>query len=30
VPATFPVTMQDITPYGNGIYHINSIMQLKI
>lgn len=22
-----PVTMQDITPYGNGIYHINSIMQ---
>ncbi len=27
VPATFPVTMQDITPYGNGIYHINSIMQ---
>ena len=24
---TFPVTMQDITPYGNGVYHINSILQ---
>lgn len=24
---TFPVSMQDITPYGNGIYHINSIVQ---
>jgi hypothetical protein len=24
---TFPITMQDITPYGNGIYHINSILQ---
>jgi hypothetical protein len=22
-----PVTMQDITPYGNNVYHINSIMQ---
>ena len=22
-----PITMQDITPYGNGIFHINSIMQ---
>src|SRR5438093_905484 len=21
----FPLTMQDITPYGNGLYHINSI-----
>ena len=30
VPATFPVTMQDITPYGNGIYHINSIMQPSV
>ena len=27
VPVTFPITTQDITPYGNGIYHINSIMQ---
>jgi hypothetical protein len=24
---TLAVTTQDITPYGNGIYHINSIMQ---
>lgn len=24
---TFPITTQDITPYGNGIYHLNSIMQ---
>ncbi|MDR2869326.1 MAG: DUF1177 domain-containing protein [Deferribacteraceae bacterium] len=24
---TFPVSMQDITPYGNDIYHINSIVQ---
>jgi hypothetical protein len=23
----FPVTVQDITPYGNGVYHINSILQ---
>jgi uncharacterized protein DUF1177 len=30
VPATFPVTMQDITPYGNGVYHINSIMQPSV
>jgi hypothetical protein len=30
VPAAFPVTMQDITPYGNGIYHINSIMQPSV
>lgn len=27
LPVTFPITMQDITPYGNGIYHINSILQ---
>lgn len=24
---TFPITVQDITPYGNGLYHINSILQ---
>jgi len=23
----FAITMQDITPYGNGLYHLNSIMQ---
>ncbi len=27
LPATFAVTTQDITPYGNGLYHINSILQ---
>lgn len=26
-PVTFPITTQDITPYGNGLYHLNSIMQ---
>ncbi|MCE4049809.1 MULTISPECIES: DUF1177 domain-containing protein [Bacillaceae] len=26
-PVTFPVTSQDITPYGNDLYHINSILQ---
>jgi len=26
-PRVVPITMQDITPYGNGISHINSIMQ---
>ena len=26
-PAVLPITTQDITPYGNGISHINSIMQ---
>jgi len=26
-PVTFPLSIQDITPYGNGLYHINSIMQ---
>lgn len=26
-PVVLPITMQDITPYGNGVYHLNSIMQ---
>jgi hypothetical protein len=26
-PAVLPITTQDITPYGNGVDHINSIMQ---
>lgn len=26
-PVTFPITMQDITPYGNGVDHLNSILQ---
>lgn len=24
---TFPITLQDITPYGNGVFHVNSILQ---
>jgi hypothetical protein len=24
---TYPITTQDITPYGNDLYHINSILQ---
>jgi hypothetical protein len=27
VPRVVPITTQDITPYGNDVYHINSIMQ---
>jgi hypothetical protein len=27
LPVVFPLTMQDITPYGNGLYHLNSILQ---
>jgi hypothetical protein len=27
VPRVVPITIQDITPYGNEVYHINSIMQ---
>jgi hypothetical protein len=27
LPIVFPITTQDITPYGNGIYHLNSILQ---
>lgn len=27
LPVVFPITTQDITPYGNGIYHLNSILQ---
>jgi len=26
-PKVFALSQQDITPYGNGLYHINSIMQ---
>ncbi len=26
-PSVFAITTQDITPYGNGIFHLNSIMQ---
>ena len=27
LPAVFPITAQDITPYGNGLFHLNSILQ---
>ncbi|MHB0885962.1 MAG: DUF1177 domain-containing protein [Bacillota bacterium] len=26
-PVVLPVTTQDLTPYGNGVHHINSILQ---
>src|SRR5699024_4850274 len=29
-PVTLPITTQDITPYGNGIDHINSILQPSV
>lgn len=27
LPVTLPITFQDITPYGNGLFHVNSILQ---
>lgn len=27
LPRVFPLSQQDITPYGNGLYHLNSILQ---
>ncbi len=27
MPVVLPLTMQDITPYGNGLFHLNSILQ---
>jgi hypothetical protein len=30
MPVTLPITMQDITPYGNNLYHINSILQPSV
>lgn len=27
LPKTFALSMTDITPYGNGLYHMNSILQ---
>lgn len=27
LPTVFPLTTQDITPYGNSLYHLNSILQ---
>ncbi len=30
LPVVFAITMQDITPYGNGLYHVNSILQPSV
>src|SRR5699024_3791526 len=30
MPVTLPITTQDITPYGNDVYHINSILQPSV
>lgn len=30
LPAVFALTQQDITPYGNGLYHLNSILQPSV
>lgn len=27
LPFVFPITTQDITPYGNDLYHLNSVLQ---
>ena len=27
LPSVLPITMQDITPYENGLYHLNTILQ---
>ena len=27
LPVVFAITLQDITPYGNDVYHLNSILQ---
>lgn len=30
LPVVLPITTQDITPYGNDVYHINSILQPSV
>ena len=27
LPSVFPITIQDITPYGNDLFHLNAILQ---
>lgn len=27
MPVVLPITMQDITPYGNDLFHVNSVLQ---
>jgi hypothetical protein len=29
-PVVLPITTQDITPYGNGVYHLNSLLQPSV
>ncbi len=29
-PSVFAITTQDITPYGNGLFHLNSILQPSV
>lgn len=30
LPVTIPLALQDVTPYGNGLHHLNSILQPSI
>ena len=30
LPVVLPITQQDITPYGNDLYHLNSILQPSV
>jgi hypothetical protein len=30
MPVVLPITMQDITPYGNELFHVNSILQPSV
>lgn len=30
LPHVFAISQQDITPYGNGLYHINSVLQPSV
>ncbi len=30
LPVVFAITTQDITPYGNGLFHLNSILQPSV
>jgi uncharacterized protein DUF1177 len=29
-PVVLPITTQDITPYGNGVFHLNSLLQPSV
>lgn len=30
MPVVLPITMQDITPYGNELFHVNSVLQPSV